>query len=112
MSNMDAFKESLETAVNECKRVRERSTMLKDEIESQKVKIKSLEQENEKMTLHESRRSEEFSLMESALEEAKEELKLLRNTATRGRNDKEISHQIFENEKDYKNTKEENAHSR
>jgi len=36
-SNMDIFKESLETAMNECKRVKDRSFKLKEQIESQKM---------------------------------------------------------------------------
>jgi chromosome segregation ATPase len=98
ISNMDTFKESLEAAVNECKRVKERSIKLKDQIESHKLRIQKLEQENGKLSLNASRRSEEFSLVERALEEAKEEIEVLRSTTVSSQSEKESLYQQFKNQ--------------
>lgn len=98
ISNMDTFKESLEAAVNECKRVKERSIKLKDQIESHKLTIQKLEQENGKLSLNASRRSEEFSLVERALEEAKEEIEVLRSTTASSQSEKESLYQQFKNQ--------------
>jgi chromosome segregation ATPase len=109
ISNMDLFKESLEAAVKECKRVKERSIKLKDQIESHKLTIQKLEQENGKLSLNASRRSEEFSLVERALEEAKEEIEILRSTTTSSQSEKESLYQQFKNqERQGKITAEEN----
>ena len=89
MSNMEAFKESLEAAVNECKRVKERSIRLKDQIESHKLTIQELEQEKDKLSLDVSKRSEEFCLVERALGEAKEEIDLLRSTISASQRENE-----------------------
>lgn len=109
MSNMDAFKQSLEAAVNECKRVKERSMELKDQIESHKQTIEQLKQEKQKLALDASRRSEEFSLLERALEEAKEEIDLLRSTIVASQIENEnLYEQIKSRERDSKLSKEVN----
>ncbi|VEU40446.1 unnamed protein product [Pseudo-nitzschia multistriata] len=88
-SNMDMFKDSLETAMNECKRVKERSIKLKEQIESQNDTIQKLEQENGKLSLAISRRNEEYCLVEKALQEAKEEIEGLRCTVASIQSDNE-----------------------
>ncbi len=89
MSNMEAFKESLEAAVNECKRVKERSVKLKDQIESQKEVICELENEKENLSIAATRRNEEFHLVERALEEARDEIDLLTRTISASQSENE-----------------------
>jgi hypothetical protein len=88
-TNLDRFKESLETAMIECKRVKERSSKLKDQIEAQKSTIQMLEQENGRLSLNASRRSEEYSLVERALGEAKTEIEELGCTVVSIQSEKE-----------------------
>ena len=88
-TNLDRFRESLETAMIECKRVKDRSSKLKDQIEAQKTTIQTLEQENGRLSLNASRRSEEYSLVEIALVEAKTEIKELRCTVVSIQTEKE-----------------------
>ena len=106
---MDAFKESLEAAVNECKRVKERSIKLKDQIESHRLKIQELEKEREKLSFDASRRNEEFCLVERALDEAKEEIDLLRSTISASQTENEnLYEQLKIRERELKSTKEMN----
>jgi predicted nuclease with TOPRIM domain len=88
-TNLDRFRESLETAMIECKRVKDRSSKLKDQIEAQKTTIETLEQENGRLSLNASRRSEEYSLVQIALVEAKTEIKELRCTVVSIQTEKE-----------------------
>ncbi len=109
MSNMEAFKDSLEAAVNECKRVKERSIKLKDQIESQKQAISELEKEKEILSLNLSRRNEEFGLVETALEEAKEEIDLLRRTIAASQSENEnLYEQLKIRETEWKLSKQSN----
>merc|ERR1711865_819538 len=86
----DQFKQSLETAMVECRRVKERSSKLKDQVEAQKVSIQRLEQENGRLSLNASRKSEEHSLIERAVEEAKTEIEELRCQVLSIQNEKEV----------------------
>jgi len=107
--NTDMFKESLETTMNECKRVKERSLKLKEQIESQQCTIQKLEQENGKLSLHVSRRNEEYCLVEKALEEAKQEIEGLQSTVTSIQNENEnFRLQLHDQEKEGKVIQEEN----
>eukprot|EP00980_Cylindrotheca_fusiformis_P010875 scaffold2470_cov114-Cylindrotheca_fusiformis.AAC.4 len=65
------WKVPLQAAVNECQRVKERSSMLKQEILKQKASIRALEAENGRLCLEASRRGEENQMVETALDEAK-----------------------------------------
>ena len=89
-TNLDQFKQSLETAMVECRRVKERSSKLKDQVEAQKVSIHRLEQENGRLSLNASRKSEEHSLIERAVEEAKTEIEELRCQVLSIQNEKEV----------------------
>jgi len=107
-TNLDRFKESLETAMIECKRVKDRSSKLKDQIEAQNSTIQTLEQENGRLSLNASRRSEEYSLVERALGEAKTEIEELRYTVVSIQNEKEnFCQQLEEGEREGKVSDEE-----
>jgi hypothetical protein len=68
----DRWREPLEAAIKECRRVKERSSKLKQEIDTHKTAIQTLELENGKLSLEASRKGEEKRMIETALEEAKQ----------------------------------------
>jgi chromosome segregation ATPase len=75
----DCWREPLEAAIKECRRVKERSSKLKQEIDTHKTAIQTLEFENGKLSLEASRKGEEKRMIETALEEAKQIIDELRS---------------------------------
>lgn len=65
------LKKSLEAAVRECQRVRERSLSLKSELNSEKIAFSQLTSENRRLVVEHSQKEEERQLLEDALNEAK-----------------------------------------
>lgn len=68
----DRWREPLDAAIKECQRVKERSLMLRQEIDKLKASIHTLEVENGKLSLEASRKGEEKRMVEMALDEAKQ----------------------------------------
>lgn len=73
-SYVERWKAPLEAAIKECRRVRDRSSKLKEEVERHKATIGNLEAENGRLSLNASRKKEEYDLVEKALQEAKERI--------------------------------------
>jgi chromosome segregation ATPase len=110
VTNADRFKEPLEAAIKECQRVRERSGRLKEQIESQKTTIRHLEQENGRLSLNASRRTEETNLVETALEEAKKQIESLQASLHALRGERDSTEQLVgETDRERKVVQEANA---
>jgi chromosome segregation ATPase len=96
VSNPERWKEPLDAAIKECQRVRECSTKLKEQVQSQNTTIEQLEQENGRLSLNAARRKEESNLTERALGEAKEKIHELRCQVQEIENEKEAQMLLFD----------------
>ena len=85
--SQDRYKEPLEIAIRECKRVKDIAIKLRTEVESRKEEIEKLEIENGKLSLYASRQSEETRHVEKALEEARCQLRELEEQLESSEND-------------------------
>ena len=101
-SGLERWKEPLEAAVKECQRVRERSSQLKNELDSQMIAFEQLKLENERLSLRLSGETEKKVLVEKALEEAKERIKNMQPTLNTA--DQEGDHANVEGQVNGKNT--------
>lgn len=74
---VDGWKKPLEAAIRECRRVRDRSVALKEELKHAKSTVSQLEMENRRLVLSSSLKDEEKQLVEQALAEAKARIQQL-----------------------------------
>mmetsp|Transcript_58588 Transcript_58588/g.88367 ORF Transcript_58588/g.88367 Transcript_58588/m.88367 type:complete len:1469 (+) Transcript_58588:145-4551(+) len=84
----DRYKEPLEIAIKECRRVKDIAIGLKNDLDARKHEIERLEIENGKLSLQASRQTEENALVENALAEARQRVEELESQLATLENEK------------------------